>query len=114
MFFNGIIPLNTGKVEITAQSLSDPLQQLLGAKDLHQVIYKEVGSLQGIRDTQALQRKLQADVTAQQITLAQQTTTLTQQLVEAQTTDAQNAQRLQAELNTTKQQLTAIQKSLSK
>jgi hypothetical protein len=46
--------------------------------------------------------------------LAQQSTTLTQQLVEAQTTDAQNAQRLQAELNATKEQLTAIQKSLSK
>jgi hypothetical protein len=114
MFFNGIIPLNTGKVEISNQSLSDPLLQLQGARDLHQVIYKEVGSLQSIRDTQASQRKLQADVTAQQITLAQQSTTLTQQLVEAQTTDAQNAQRLQAELNATKEQLAAIQKSLSK
>jgi len=52
MFFNGIIPLNIGKVEITAQSLSDPLQQLLGAKDYHQVIYKNVGELQTIQNPQ--------------------------------------------------------------
>ncbi len=75
MFFNGTLPLNIGKVEITAQSLSDPLQQLLGAKDLHQVIYKEVGSLQSIRDIQAAQRKLQADVAAQQAVLVQQSNT---------------------------------------
>jgi hypothetical protein len=52
MFFNGIIPLNIGKVEITAQSLSDPLQQLLGVKDYHQVIYKSVGELQTTRNPQ--------------------------------------------------------------
>ena len=52
MFFNGIIPLNIGKVEITAQSLSDPLQQLLGVKDYHQVVYKSVGELQTTRNPQ--------------------------------------------------------------
>ena len=88
MFFNGITPLNVGKVEITAQSLSDPLQQLLGAKDLHQVIYKEVGSLQSIRDTQATQRKLQADIAAQQEALAKQNQEVQNRIASAQATDA--------------------------
>lgn len=102
-FFEGIIPLNMGKVEITAQSLSDPNQQLLGAKDLHQVIYKEVGSVQEFRDTQAAQRKAQADITAQQEAIAKQTATLTQ----TQTASTQTTQQLQ-------QQLADIQKKLSK
>ena len=88
MFFNGIIPLNIGKVEITAQSLSDPLQQLLGAKDYHQVIYKEVGSIQSIRDIQATQRKLQADVAAQQEALARQNQEVQNRITSAQSTDA--------------------------
>ena len=88
MFFNGITPLNVGKVEITAQSLSDPLQQLLGAKDLHQVIYKEVGSLQSIRDTQATQRKLQADIAAQQEVIARQNQEVQNRIASAQATDA--------------------------
>lgn len=88
MFFNGTIPLNMGEVEITAQSLSDPLQQLLGAKDLHQVIYKEVGSLQSIRDIQATQRKLQADVAAQQEALAKQNQEVQNRITSAQSTDA--------------------------
>jgi len=88
MFFNGIIPLNMGKVEITAQSLSDPLQQLLGTKDLHQVIYKEVGSIQSIRDIQATQRKLQADVAAQQEALAKQNQEVQNRIESAQATDA--------------------------
>ena len=102
-FFEGIIPLNLGKVEITAQSLSDPNQQLLGAKDLHQVIYKEVGSVQEYKDTQAAQRKAQADITAQQQAIAKQTATLTQ----TQTASTQTTQQLQ-------QQLADIQKKLSK
>ena len=102
-FFEGIIPLNLGKVEITAQSLSDPNQQLLGAKDLHQVIYKEVGSVQEYKDTQAAQRKAQADITAQQEAIAKQTATLTQ----TQTASTQTTQQLQ-------QQLADIQKKLSK
>jgi hypothetical protein len=88
MFFNGTIPLNIGEVEITAQSLSDPLQQLLGAKDLHQVIYKEVGSIQSIRDIQGTQRKLQADVAAQQEALAKQNQDVQNRIASAQSTDA--------------------------
>jgi hypothetical protein len=113
LFFEGIIPLNMGKVEITAQSLSDPAQKLLGAKDFHQVIYKEVGSLQSIRDTQAVQRKSQADIAAQQTALIQQSNTLTQQLSQAQNSDAQTAQQLQEQLNSTKKQLADIQNTLS-
>lgn len=88
-FFEGIIPLNIGKVEITGNSLSDPATQLLGAKDLHQVIYKEVGSLQSIRDTQAVQRKLQADVTAQAEALAKQNQDVQSRIESAQSGDAE-------------------------
>ena len=112
MFFNGTIPFNIGKVEITAQSLSDPLQQLLGAKDYHQVIYKEVGSVQNFRDTQSIQRgfiaKLQAQ--SQQIQDTQQTQIQTQQqLVDTQLTQ----QELNQQLNKTKQELADTQKKLS-
>ena len=110
MFFEGQIPLNMGKVEITTVGLSDPLSQLLGAMDYHQVIYKEVGELQSVKDTQSVQRKIQSDLTAQQNAIAQQTTTLTQ----TGTTGVQTAQQLQEQLNLTKQQLAVIQKSLSK
>jgi hypothetical protein len=65
MFFNGIIPLNIGKVEITAQSLSDPLQQLLGAKDYHQVIYKNVGELQTTKNPQQTIVDIQNQVAAE-------------------------------------------------
>ena len=65
MFFNGIIPLNIGKVEITAQSLSDPLQQLLGAKDYHQVIYKNVGELQTTQNPQQTIVDIQNQVAAE-------------------------------------------------
>jgi hypothetical protein len=106
-FFEGIIPVNLGKVEITANSLSDPNKQLLGAKDLHQVIYKEVGSVQEYRDTQSAQRKSQADIAAQQQAIAKQNATLTQQLAQTQATNTQTTQQLQ-------QQLVDIQKKLSK
>jgi len=106
-FFEGIIPVNLGKVEITANSLSDPNKQLLGAKDLHQVIYKEVGSVQEYRDTQSAQRKVQADIAAQQEAIAKQNATLTQQLAQTQATNTQTTQQLQ-------QQLVDIQKKLSK
>jgi len=65
MFFNGIIPLNIGKVEITAQPLSDPLQQLLGAKDYHQVIYKNVGELQTTKNPQQTIVDIQNQVAAE-------------------------------------------------
>ena len=112
MFFNGTIPFNIGKVEITAQSLSDPLQQLLGAKDYHQVIFKEVGAVQNFRDTQSIQRgfiaKLQAQ--SQQIQDTQQTQIQTQQqLVDTQLTQ----QELNQQLNKTKQELADTQKKLS-
>ena len=88
LFFEGQIPVNMGKVEITANSLSDPNQQLLGVMDYHQVIYKEVGELQSVRDTQATQRKLQADVAAQQEVIAKQNQEVQNRIESAQSTDA--------------------------
>ena len=105
MFFNGTIPFNIGKVEITAQSLSDPLQQLLGAKDYHQVIFKEVGSVQNFRDTQSIQRGFGAKLQAQIQTQIQ-----TQQQLEA---TQLTQQELNQQLNKTKQELDDTQKKLS-
>ena len=97
MFFEGIIPVNTGKVEVS-NSIPDPLQQLLGAKDYHQVIYKEVGSVQNFRDIQSVQRGFGAALQKQSQQL--QTTQLTQQ-------------QLNQQLNETKQELADTQKKLS-
>ena len=97
MFFEGLIPVNMGKVELS-NSIPDPLQQLLGAKDYHQVIYKEVGSLQGIRDTQSIQRGFIAKLQAQ-----------SQQIQDTQLTQ----QELNQQLNKTKQELADTQKKLS-
>jgi len=51
MFFDGIIPTNFAEVDIT-HGIPDPLTQLQGAKDYHQVIYKEVGELQSVSNVQ--------------------------------------------------------------
>lgn len=51
MFFDGQIPDTSGPVEVSS-TIPDPLTQLQGAKDYHQVIYKEVGEIQSISTTQ--------------------------------------------------------------
>jgi len=106
MFFEGQIPVNMGKVEITTGGLSDPLSQLQGARDFHQVIYKEVGELQSIRDTQANQRNLQNEVNKTQSELTKQATQFNQQLQVNQQANTQT----QAEII---QQLQVTQKKLS-
>jgi len=104
MFFDGIIPVNMGKVELS-NSIPDPLQQLLGAKDYHQVIFKEVGSVQNFRDTQSIQREFGAKLQAQIQTQIQ-----TQQQLEA---TQLTQQELNQQLNKTKQELDDTQKKLS-
>jgi hypothetical protein len=113
MFFEGEIPVNIGKVEISNNTLSDPLTQLQGAKDLHQVIYKEVGSLQTIRDTQASQRMLQSQIVQTQQEITQQTNQLSQQLQTQQQINTKTQTGIIQQLATTQQQLAEAQKKLS-
>jgi hypothetical protein len=87
-FFEGIIPINLGKVEITANSLSDPAQQLLGAKDLHQVIYKEVGAVQNYRDRDSIQRGIIAKIQSQGEEIAKQNQDVQSRIESAQSEDA--------------------------
>jgi hypothetical protein len=112
MFFDGEIPLNTGIVEITTNSLSDPLQQLMGAKDYHQVIYKEVGSIQTIRDTQEVQRNLVNQTLQTQNQLTSKTQQLTDALNATQTISTKTQEQIQRELDLTKTQLTTLQKKV--
>ena len=114
VFYNGAPPDNLGSVTLSLQALTNP------PEDDVPVVFK-YSTIIDYKDTQAVQRKLQADVAAQQTaltqqstTLAQQSNTLTQQLAQSQTSSAQTARQLQEQLNATKKQLTDIQKSLSK
>jgi len=86
-FFEGIIPLNLGKVEITGNSLSDPAQQLLGAKDYHQVIYKEVGAVQNYRDRDSIQRGIIAKIQSQGEEIAKQNQDVQSRIESAQSED---------------------------
>ena len=113
LFFEGQIPLNLGKVEITANSLSDPAQQLLGALDYHQVIYKEVGELQSVRDTQQTQRAIQSEVTKTQEQLAQQASQFNEQLQVNQQANSQTQSQIIQQLAATQTQLAETQKKLS-
>ena len=113
LFFEGQIPVNMGKVEITANSLSDPNQQLLGAMDYHQVIYKEVGELQSVRDTQQTQRAIKSEVTKTQLELAQQASQFNQQLQVTQQANNQTQSQIIQQLQATQSQLAETQKKLS-
>ena len=113
LFFEGQIPVNMGKVEITANSLSDPNQQLLGAMDYHQVIYKEVGELQSVRDTQQTQRAIKSEVTKTQQELAQQASQFNQELQVAQQANSQTQAGIIQQLQATQTQLAETQKKLS-
>jgi peptidoglycan hydrolase CwlO-like protein len=111
MFFEGLIPVNTAKVEIT-NAIPDPNKQLLGAKDYHQVIYKEVGEVQTYRDTQIALRGLSKNVSNLNNTVVEQgqqitRTQLNQQVTQQQLTSAQQ------QLSQTQQQLTETQKKLA-
>jgi len=113
LFFEGQIPVNMGKVEITANSLSDPLSQLQGAMDYHQVIYKEVGELQSVRDTQQTQRALQSEVTKTQVELAQQASQFNQELQVNQQANNQTQSQIIQQLQDTQKELAETQKKLS-
>lgn len=113
MFFEGQIPVNMGKVEITTGGLSDPLSQLQGAKDFHQVIYKEVGELQSIRDTQANQRNLQNEVNKTQSELTKQASQFNQQLQVNQQANTQTQAGIIEQLQVTQKELALTQKKLS-
>jgi len=113
MFFDGEIPLNMGKVEITNNALSDPLQQLQGAKDYHQVIYKEVGSIQTIRDTQDVQRNLINQTQQTQNQLTSQTQQLAAAINTTQNQSAKTQEQIQRELDLAKTQLADLQKKLN-
>jgi len=113
MFFEGQIPVNMGKVEITTGGLSDPLSQLQGARDFHQVIYKEVGELQSIRDTQANQRNLQNEVNKTQSELTKQASVFNQQLQVNQQANTQTQAGIIEQLQVTQKELALTQKKLS-
>ena len=113
MFFEGQIPVNMGKVEITAAGLSDPLSQLQGARGLHQVIYKEVGELQSIRDTQANQRNLQIEVNKTQAELTKQASGFNQQLQVNQQANTKTQAEIIEQLQVTQKELALTQKKLS-
>lgn len=113
LFFEGQIPVNMGKVEITTGGLSDPLNQLLGAKDYHQVIYKEVGELQSVRDTQQTQRAIKSEVTKTQQELAQQASQFNQELQVTQQANSQTQSQIIQQLQATQTQLAETQKKLS-
>ena len=113
MFFEGQIPVNMGKVEITTGGLSDPLSQLQGARDLHQVIYKEVGELQSIRDTQANQRNLQSEVNKTQAELTKQASGFNQQLQVNQQANTKTQAEIIEQLQVTQKELALTQKKLS-
>ena len=113
MFFEGQIPVNMGKVEITTGGLSDPLSQLQGARDFHQVIYKEVGELQSIRDTQANQRNLQNEVNKTQSELTKQASVFNQQLQVNQQANTQTQAGITEQLQVTQKELALTQKKLS-
>lgn len=113
MFFDGEIPLNMGKVEITTNGLSDPLQQLQGAKDYHQVIYKEVGSIQTIRDTQDVQRNLINQTQQTQNQLTSQTQQLVTAINTTQNQSTKTQEQIQKELDLAKTQLAALQKKVN-
>jgi hypothetical protein len=95
MFFEGLIPVNMGKVEIT-NTIPDPLKQLQGAKDYHQVIYKEVGAVQRYVDTQGTLRGFGSSLQKAVDELKQQST-----------------QQVQQQAAQTQQQLAETQKKLS-
>jgi hypothetical protein len=113
MFFEGQIPVNMGKVEITANSLSDPNQQLLGAKDYHQVIYKEVGELQSVRDTQQTQRAIKSEVAKTQQEIEQQANQFNQELQVTQQANSQTQAQIIQQLQATQTQLAETQKKLT-
>jgi hypothetical protein len=98
MFFEGLINVNSGRVEITTEGLADPLSQLQGIKDYHQVIYKEVGDIQTIRDIQAPLRSVLKTIEEQ-----------SKQIESTQTTQ----QQLNQQLAQTKEQLIETQKKLA-
>ena len=118
MFFEGLIPVNMGKVEIT-NTIPDPLQQLLGAKDYHQVIYKEVGAVQKYVDRDGVLRGVASSLQntidelkqqSTQIQAAEQGQLRTQQQIQA---SQLTQQQLTQQLEVTKQQLAETQKKLS-
>lgn len=111
MFFNGTIPVNTGKVEIS-KAIPDPAKELLGAKDYHQVIYKEVGEVQGFRDTQIALRGLSANVSNLNNTVVEQGQQITKTQLSQQVTQ-QQLNTAQQQLSQTQQQLTETQKKLA-
>ena len=111
MFFKGTIPNNEGKVELT-NYIPDPMTQLLGGKNYHDVIYKEVGAVQRYIDVDGKYRGIASRLVATEDRLSSQTQNIQQQLSQAQTGDIQTQQRLQEQLNQTKQQLEKIQKKV--
>ena len=111
MFFKGTIPNNEGKVELT-NYIPDPVTQLLGGKNYHDVIYKEVGAVQRYIDVDGKYRGIASRLVATEDRLSSQTQNIQQQLSQAQTGDIQTQQRLQEQLNQTKQQLEKIQKKV--
>jgi hypothetical protein len=111
MFFKGTIPNNEGKVELT-NYIPDPVTQLLGGKNYHDVIYKEVGAVQRYIDVDGKYRGIASRLVATEDRLSSQTQNIQQQLSQAQSGDIQTQQRLQEQLNQTKQQLEKIQKKV--
>jgi hypothetical protein len=111
MFFEGLIPVNMGKVEIS-NTIPDPLQQLQGAKDYHQVIYKEVGEVQKYVDTQGTLRGFGSSLQKTIDELKQQSNQI-QSTQQIQQQTAQTQQQLTQQLEVTKQQLADTQKKLS-
>lgn len=111
MFFKGTIPNNEGKVELT-NYIPDPVTQLLGGKNYHDVIYKEVGAVQRYIDVDGKYRGIASRLVATEDRLSSQTQNIQQQLSQAQSGDRQTQQRLQEQLNQTKQQLEKIQKKV--
>ena len=113
MFFEGITPINNDGPVTISNTIPDPLTQLLGAKDYHTVIYKEVGEVQRYRDIQGVQRALVNQVGSQQNELIKATNTITQQIQQGQLADAQTQQAIQQQLEVAKTQLAALQKKVN-
>jgi len=113
MFFEGQIPVNMGKVEITGQSLSDPLQQLLGAMDYHKVIYKEVGEIQEYKDIQQTQREIKSEIAKTQQEIEQQANQFNQELQVTQQANSQTQAQIIQQLQATQKEFALTQKKLS-
>jgi len=116
MFFDGEVPTNDGKVNISS-TIKDPLQRYSDIyDDNHQVVYKEVKGIQSFKpQIQNVLKALSGDAQALKVQLSQ----LQQRDIELgqalqQTTDLtqQGRQQLESELQKTKQNIENIQKVL--